>query len=299
MSGQGAAASHPPSSGARSGHRATAGRLQGVGMGPCGNHDKDAVIAVRTNTTGRLHRDLETHPRAVVNNTRHLVTERLPPARLSIRFRSQRLQRGDLRAVLLFRSSQSFWRLSQNSPEAPKKRPRRRVVSPVTDRRPLRIPVMRLTGTAMRRANSVALMPSASSHHAASRRDGWVRACPASSQWHVDDFNFGRPGTALGPCEADPPLIVDAHAPLSPATALDAPSVDCRAAPGRPARWRHTSRELHAKLCGQGRRRLLPRGPSSNASVFLSAKPTITTVHVPRCDRTARIPAARSRLRRA
>ena len=37
----------------------------------------------------------------------------------------------------------------------------------------------------------------------------------------VDDFNFGRAGAALGPFATDPPLVVDADAPLSPTPPIE------------------------------------------------------------------------------
>ena len=87
-------------------------------------------------------------------------------------------------------------RCGRRSPDVPKKRPwwwrpayrheavlgihraaivpprLRRRKSPVTARRPLRISVMRFTGTSMRRASSAALIPSASRSSRSARRDG-------------------------------------------------------------------------------------------------------------------------------
>lgn len=61
------------------------------------------------------------------------------------------------------RRSYRLCRFSQNSPLVPKKLPKRNAVSIVIARCPLRIPVIRVVGTVSWRANSAALIPSASS----------------------------------------------------------------------------------------------------------------------------------------
>lgn len=76
---------------------------------------------------------------------------------------------------------------------------------------------MRFAGTLIRRANSAALMPSAS-RSSRNVSPGWMgprMSCILSMV--VDDFHFGRPGIALGSLQTDPPLVVDADAQLPPA----------------------------------------------------------------------------------
>ena len=60
-------------------------------------------------------------------------------------------------------------------------------------------------------------MPSAS-RSSRSVSPGWMGSRMSSILSMID---FGRPGAALGPFEANPPLVVDANAPLPPAPALE------------------------------------------------------------------------------
>ena len=85
-------------------------------------------------------------------------------------------------------------------------------MSPVIDRLPAMIWLMRLGGTSMARANAVGLTPNSSSSSLRTSPGCTARLnmSTAFTLMVVHDFDFGWAGVATGPVEADAPLPVDA-----------------------------------------------------------------------------------------
>src|SRR5882724_13529130 len=108
----------------------------------------------------------------------------------------------------------SYWLCmsSQKRAPLPKYRPSRTAVSAETERRPLRMSVMRPDGTPSAIASRLALSLRASSS-ILRRRPGWEGRRIGSSFVIVDDLDIV--GVPVMEREADPPACVDRHRPLT------------------------------------------------------------------------------------